>query len=92
MDTGTILIGFLFFALFIGVYALYRLLSDPPPQLDDRSVRIARFLGQPKFLDPIFAKPLTKREKIGWLIYLLILVLGLLFTQFTGLGAGRHWP
>ena len=91
-DMATILMGFLFFILLVLVYALYRLVSDPPQQLDDRSIRIGRLLGMPKFFAPIFAKPLTRREKIGWLIFFLVLVLGVLFTQITGLGAGRGWP
>ena len=82
--------GLLFLVLLIGIYALYRLVTDPPPKLEERSLQIGRFLGQPKILDPIFAKALTRRETIGWLVFFLILIAGVLFTQFTGLGTGRH--
>lgn len=90
MDTGTILIAFGFLILGVLVYALYRLLTDPVPEVDPRSARLLRWIGYPKFLDSLLAKPLTKREKIGWLLFFLILVLGILFTQLTGLGVGRH--
>jgi hypothetical protein len=87
MDMAIIAIGFGFLLLL--TYVLYRLLSDESPKLDERSVKAGRLMGMPKFFAPIFAKPLTKREKIGWLVFLVILVLGVLFTRLTGLGAGR---
>jgi predicted nucleic acid-binding Zn ribbon protein len=89
-DRATILMGFLFFILFVLVYVLYRLVTDPPAETHPRSVRLLRWIGYPKFFDPLLAKPLTKREKIGWLLFFLVLVLGILFVQLTGLGVGRH--
>lgn len=87
MDMAIISIGFGFLILLI--YVLYRLLSEESPELDERSVKEGESLGIPKFFGPIFAKPLTKREKIGWLVFLVILVIGVLFTRLTGLGSGR---
>jgi hypothetical protein len=90
MDTGTIIIAFEFLILGVLVYALYRLLTDTGTEVDPRSVRLLRWIGYPKLFDPLLAKPITKREKIGWLLFFLILVVGVLFTQLTGLGVGRH--
>jgi hypothetical protein len=90
MDTASILMGFLFFILLVLVYALYRLVTDPPAEVHAPSARLLRWIGYPKFFDPLLAKPLTKREKIGWLLFFLILVLGILFVQLTGLGVERH--
>jgi hypothetical protein len=81
MDIGTILIAFGFLILgVLLVYVLYRLLTDPTPEVDPRSARLLRWLGNPKFFDPIFAKPLTKREKFGWLLFFVIAVLAIIFT------------
>ena len=88
--TGTILVGFLFLVVFVLIYAMYRLATDPPAEVHPRSARLLRWVGYPKFFDPLLAKPLTKREKIGWLLFLLVVVLGILFTQLTGWGTGRH--
>jgi hypothetical protein len=90
MDTGTIIIAFEVLILGVLVYALYRLLTDPGTEVNPRSARLLRWIGYPKSFGPLLAKPLTKREKIGWLLFFLILVLGVLFTQLTGLGVGRH--
>jgi hypothetical protein len=92
MDTTTLLFMFGFFVLLVLIYVLYHLLSDQPQSLDERSGKMGKSLGMPKVFAPIFAKPLTRREKIGWLVVFVILALGALFTRLTGLGAGRHWP
>jgi hypothetical protein len=62
-------------------YAVFRLWRDPRPQnLPMRSQRFARFMLFPRFFDPLLAKPLTRREKLGWLLFLLIAVLAVVFT------------
>ena len=90
MDIGTLVFAFGFLVLGVLIYAIFRLLTDPPTDVHPRSARLLRWIGYPKFLDPLLAKPLTKREKVGWLVFFVILVLGILFTQLTGLGVGRH--
>lgn len=85
-ETLAVFLVFVVFILLLLIYFCYRLLTDPPEPLDERSVKLARSLGAPKFFLPIFAKQLTKREKWGWVLFLLILLLGMAFTRITELG------
>ena len=62
------------------IYAIYRLSRDPPPNnLSRRSQTIARIFGVPKLFDALFARPLTRREKLGWLVFAVIVVLAVVF-------------
>lgn len=62
------------------VYAWLRLLDDPGPDLDPTSRRLARALGYPKLLEPLFARPMSSREKFGWLIVAAVIVVAIAST------------
>lgn len=74
VHSGTILFAFGLFVSLVLVYVVYRLLTDPPEPLEERSESLRRFTGIPHFFSSIFAKRLTKREKVGWLLYFVILL------------------
>jgi hypothetical protein len=71
------------------VYAIVRLMHEPRTGLDQRSTRLARLFLYPRFLDPLLAKPMTGREKIGWLIVVALMVAAVVFTAVTGIGVRR---
>ena len=83
METDiAILIG-LFFALVIGslAYAIFRLVrSKEYSRLDPKSQSLARAVGAPKLFDPLLARPMTSREKWGWLVFLVMTVAAIAFT------------
>ena len=73
----------LFALLIIGslCYAVIRLWREPPPQgMPPASQRLARLVGIPKLFDGLVAKPLTGREKLGWLAFFVIAVVAVLLT------------
>ena len=84
MEIETILFAFGVFIVGVLIYVVYRLASDPRPDVEARSARIARWFGYPRFFDPLFAMPLTKREKIGWLIVVVIMISAFVFDHVTG--------
>jgi hypothetical protein len=69
------------------VYILIRLTNEPRTNLDPKSQRLARLLLYPRFLDPLLAKPMSRREKLGWLIVLALIAGAVAFTSLTGIGA-----
>ena len=74
-------------ALVIGslVYAVLRLLREPPPRdAVPRAQRLARLMGIPTLFDGLLARPLTRREKLGWL------VVGVLIALAVALTPGRR--
>lgn len=56
------------------VYALWRLNREPRTGLNQRSTRIARILLLPRLFDPMVAKPLVRRELIGVVVLLVLMV------------------
>jgi hypothetical protein len=58
--------GFLLLIVCASVYAIIRLAREPRAGLDQLSTRLARLFFYPRFLDPLLAKPMTAREKLGW--------------------------
>ncbi len=73
----------LYFALIVGalVYAVIRLLREPPPRdVSPRAQRLARLAGFPKLFDGLLARPMTRREKVGWLVFVIVLALAVAFT------------
>ena len=63
------------------LYVLFRLWRDPRPQnIFGESQRLARSMGTPKLLDALLARPLTRREKPGWLLVLIVMVLAVVLT------------
>lgn len=73
----------LFFALTVGVfvYTVIRLLREPDPRdVSPRAQRLVRLAGLPKLFDGLLARTLTRREKIGWLIFGIVLALAVVFT------------
>jgi hypothetical protein len=85
----TIVLGFGALVLAALAYAVVRLRREPRGELDPRSQRLARMLLYPRFLDPLLAKPLTVREKLGWLIVALVMIAAIAFTLITGIGVRR---
>ena len=83
METDiAILIG-IFIALVLGVmgYALFRLVrSKEQSEIDPKSQSLARAVGAPKFFDPLLARPMTSREKWGWLVFVVITLAAVAFT------------
>jgi uncharacterized PurR-regulated membrane protein YhhQ (DUF165 family) len=86
MDTWLVVSLGLFSALVLGVffYIIARLLHEPHNNLDERSKRLARFFLYPRLFDPLLAKPLTRREKIGWLIVLLVAIAAIAISNYLG--------
>jgi hypothetical protein len=73
----------LFAVLVVGslVYTIIRLWREPPPQdVSPKAQRLARLSGFPKLFDGLLARPMTRREIFGWLLYAIILVLAVTFT------------
>lgn len=71
-----ILIG-LFFALVVSslAYAIFRLVrSNELSELDPKSKKLARAVGAPKLFEQLLARPMTSREKWGWLVFLMITI------------------
>ena len=91
MDTveWTVVLGFGALVVAAAVYAVLRLMQEPRGELDPRSQRLARLFLYPKLLDPLLAKPLTRREKLGWLIVALAMLAAIAFTLVTGIGVRR---
>ena len=67
-------------------YAVLRLMDAPRTGLEPRSQRLARAFLYPRFLDPLLARPMSRREKVGWLIVLAVMVAAVAFTSFTSIG------
>ena len=55
------------------VYAAIRLLNAPHTGLDSNSQRLTRWFGYPRFLQPLLARPMSRREKLGWLIVAVVI-------------------
>jgi hypothetical protein len=74
------------FVLCVIAFVIYRSRRDPPPPADlsETSKVIARITGFPKLFDGLVARPMTGREKLGWLIVVVVMVLAALFS-----GKGR---
>jgi len=70
-------------------YAILRLLHEPRTGLDERSTRLARLLLYPRLLDPLLAKPMTSREKLGWLVVVAAMIAAIVFTITSGIGIRR---
>jgi len=62
------------------VYAVVRLRSEPRTDPDPRSQRVARVLLYPRLFDPLLAKRLSSREKIGWLVVLVVAAAAVVLT------------
>lgn len=62
------------------VYAWIRLLDDARRDLDPKSQRLARALGYPRLLDPLFARPMSAREKFGWITVAVVIVVAVAAT------------
>jgi hypothetical protein len=62
------------------VYAVIRLTGEPKTGLHPRSQGLARALGYPRFVDPLLAKPMSNREKLGWFIVLAVMIAVVAFT------------
>ena len=71
------------------VYTIIRLAREPHTGLDQRSTRLARLFLYPRFFDPLFAKPMTVREKAGWLVVVALMIAAVVFTLYTGIGVRR---
>ena len=84
-----VIVGFGALVLAALAYTVVRLLRDPRGQLDPASQRLARLFLYPKFLDPLLAKPLTRREKLGWFIVVVLMVAAVAFSLLTGVGVRR---
>jgi hypothetical protein len=83
MERGEAILLGLFALLVLGTagYVLFRLWRDPRPQnISAESQRLARSVGMPKLLDPLLARPHTRREKLGWLLVLIVMVLAVVST------------
>jgi len=78
--------GFLLLIVCASVYAIIRLAREPRAGLDQRSTRLARLFLYPRFLDPLLAKPMTGREKLGWVAVGALMVAAVVFTLYTGIG------
>jgi len=79
IDIAVGLFGLLVAGAFL--YAAFSLWKQPPAgNLDPRSQRLLRATGTPRLFDSLFARPLTTREKWGWAIVMLIIVLAIVFT------------
>ncbi len=85
----SIVLGLATLVVGAAAYAIVRLMQEPRGELDPRSQRLARIFLYPRFLDPLFAKPLTRREKFGWLIVGLAMIAAVAFTFITGIGLRR---
>jgi hypothetical protein len=85
----TVIGGLLFLIVCVLVYAIVRLAREPHTGLDQRSTRLARLFFYPRFLDPLLAKPMTGREKAGWLLVGLVMVAAVVFALYTGTGVRR---
>lgn len=73
----------LFAMLVLGalIYTVIRLHREPPPpNADPRAQRLARLAGFPSLFDGLLAHPMTRREKIGWLVFGVVVVLAVSFT------------
>ena len=70
-------------------YGIVRLMHEPRTELDERSTRLARLFLYPRFLDPLLAKHMTSREKIGWLVVIILMIAAIAFTLTTGIGVRR---
>jgi hypothetical protein len=81
--------GFLLLIVCVLVYAIIRLAREPHTGLDQRSTRLARLFLYPRFLDPLLAKPMTGREKAGWVLVIALMVAAAIFTLYTGIGIRR---
>lgn len=73
----------LFAALVCGalIYAVVRLRREPPPAaVVPRAQHLARLVLFPKLFDGLLARPMTKREMYGWLVFAVVLVLAIVLT------------
>ena len=73
----------LWFAFICGVlaYVVFRLKrSSQPEDLDPQSQRMSRMFGAPRLFDPLLARPMTSREKWGWVLFFVIAVAAIVFT------------
>jgi hypothetical protein len=82
----SVVVGMAVLVLGCLVYAVVRLMNEPRAGLDPKSQRLARLLLYPSFLDPLLARPMSRREKLGWLIVLAVMVGAVAFALFTGTG------
>jgi len=71
------------------LYTIVRLMHEPRTGVSDRPARLARLFLFPRFLDPLLAKPMTRREKAGWLFVLTLMIAVVVFTVVTGIGVRR---
>jgi hypothetical protein len=62
------------------VYALIRSERDANSDIDPRSARLARLALLPHFFDPLVARPLKRREIIGFLVLVAVMVAAIAFT------------
>jgi len=71
----------LFAMLVLGalIYTVIRLHREPP-NADTRAQRLARFAGFPSLFDGLLARPMTRREKMGWLVFGVVVVLAISFS------------
>ena len=88
MDTveWSVVLGMVVLVIGCLVYAVLRLMSEPRTGLDPRSQRLARVLWYPRFLDPLLAKPMSRREKLGWVIVIAVMVSAVALSLITGTG------
>jgi hypothetical protein len=82
----SVVVGMAVLVLGCLAYAVVRLMNEPRTGLDPKSQRLARAFLYPRFLDPLLARPMSRREKIGWLIVLAVMVAAVAFTLITGIG------
>ncbi len=83
MPTEIAIALLLFAGLVVGslLYTIVRLFNEPPPKnISPKAQRLARLFGTPKLLDGLFARPMTGREKIGWVVFAFIVLVSVVFT------------
>lgn len=83
MPTYLAIAFFLFAALTVGVlvFVVVRLHREPPPEnLSPRAQRLARWAGAPSIFDGLLARPMTKREIFGWIVFALVALGAVVFA------------
>jgi hypothetical protein len=83
MPTEVIVVLILFFLLVAGAlaYTVIRLLREPPSStVNTKAKRLARIVGAPSLFDNLLARPMTRREKFGWLLFTVILLIAAVVT------------
>jgi hypothetical protein len=80
-EVAIALIAFALLVIGALVYTVVQLWRKPQPEdLSLPAQKLARFMGFPRFFDGLLAKALSKREKLGWLLFFVIAALAIALT------------